>query len=191
MKNWIIAVVTLSMLSLGAPTAIAEDTDKELFVGVDGEGNVHYATVEEMASSEYTRSGGTCTFDLVENACSTGEYDPPIGVTHGFSFPTGTVMGDFQSNLIGANGDTHQWSCTITFIDGVPAPGTTGFACKSSEGSDWPLDTEFTHECYAYPTSTIGLIPGSADPADPGSGAPGWIDQPESSTQCQVSAIHS
>ncbi len=192
MRAWIVIVAAVALASVGASGALADASEDEnvgLFVGITHEGEILVQEHAPAASPDLDRQEGSCVFDVVENACSTGSYDAPVGLVHGFSFPTGTVFGDFQSNLIGEDGSTHQWQCTYTFVDGEPAPGTTGLDCEFSDGSDWPIGQAFTHECYAYPVSTIGTIPTSQDPGAPGPGAPGWVDNPEGSIECQVTAF--
>ncbi len=177
MRAWFIGIVALSLAFVGVTGASLADTQEEetglaVFIGEDGE-----IQTKEMTRSQLDHLT-ECTWALETNACSTGTHSPSFGFTHGFFLPGGTTVGDFQTNLVGDSGATSQFYCSFSYVEGSAAPGTSGFTCEVQQ-SDWPYNEEFSHDCYAFPYSTVGVLPGG--------GAPGWVNQPEDSTTCFVS----
>lgn len=178
MRAWFIGIVALSLAFVGVTGASLADTQEEdpgLAVFLDEDGEVH---TKEMTKSQLDHFA-ECTWDLTTNACDTGVHDATSGFfITGFFIPSGTTVGDFQTTLVGENsGATVAFYCSFSYIEGSPAPGTPGLNCEVQE-SDWPYNEEFTHECFAYPYNTIGVLPAG--------GAPGWVNQPEDSTTCFV-----
>lgn len=184
MRTWWVVVATVSLAMVQAVGSVAgarqsEEARRVIGVDMDGDIRVEEIPVDVLDGLDHSRR---CTFSIVTNSCTTGHHDGGL-LFGGLTFPSGTTIGDFQTTMIGDDGNTAQFQCSFSFVQGQPVPGTPGVDCRASPGSSAPTGG-FTHDCYAYPLGTIGAIAGSGDPSDPGPGAPGWINQPEDSVEC-------
>lgn len=191
MRKAFIAIVALSLVTIGAASGVADTQETEesedmwTFVGMDADGQIYQKEVSEDKVNELD-DDAECDWDPVTAFCSTGDHGESTFLLHGFLIPTGTTVGDFQSNLVGVDGNTAQFQCSLAYAQGSEvAP----LDCRSSDGSSFPVSEAFSHDCYSYPYGAIGTVPGLADPSSPGvqdgQGIPGGVNA-QQSTLCIV-----